>query len=287
MARSRKEIVLVGAAADAMRKLEEHEGDLREFWAQCDKAWKAYEGVAELRSKALEKTNKLTPPYVMHIIETMLAAMLDPKLRFKVRPRPKLYEPGELAAAWQGAAAHESLLGFQLGQARFDEHKRAFVLQERVCGLSVLKVWWHKSERRRIRLEQEQVPGTPFQRLVQRDTIETAYDGPCIDVVDLHDFVFDLSSVSAARCGFMAQRILMSRQEIEAMADAGLYDNVGLLHESLSQDDAGRQDEKTKTFKDRVEVWEVWRREKGGAIRVYTVGNRNVLLGEQIGRAHV
>ena len=252
---------------------------MQEYWTQVDRCWNAYDAIIEVRSEAASWTHKEAPPIIQHIVETMLAGMLDEYLKFKVRPRPRMFEQGELELALKGAKSHEILLNFQLDADRFDEKKRAFVLQERVAGMSPMKVYWRKSTRMRKRLSEQKIDvgGAVFPQLVETEEPEVMYDGPCVEVIDVRDFVFDLSSVSPERCGFYAHRIWMTEAELKAYERSGLYKNVGSLQESS---DATR-DATTKKNKDRIEVWEIWQRQADGKIKVFTVGDRNVLLSER------
>lgn len=206
----------------------------------------------------------------------MLSSMLDEKLRFKVKPRPRLFEAGELQLALKGAEAHEILLSFQLDADRFDEKKRPFVLQERVAGMSPAKVYWRTSTRKRKRISEEKVMGL-FPRLVETEQVETLYDGPCIEVIDVRDFVFDTGAVSQDRCGFFAQRMWLTKAEAEAFAKAKVFKHVDKMQESS---DSSR-DTITKKNKDRFEVWEIWQERSDGTWQVFYVGNRNVLLEER------
>ena len=69
---------------------------------------------------------------MQHIVETTIAGMIDPDLKFQVEPRPKFYDPGEAEATRKGAKALEWMLDWQLEQDRFQEKQRDMLLQERV-----------------------------------------------------------------------------------------------------------------------------------------------------------
>jgi hypothetical protein len=195
---------VTGDAAEALRRLEDCTSHHRAFCDQVDKRYRAYRGSMETKSRAARWTHKLAPPYINHIVETTLSSLVDDDLRFRVRPRAKMYEPGEFDRANQGAKAFEILLRFQLEQARFDEAQRPYALQNMIAGLTVGKVAWKTSSklRRKLTTETRVIGEDHFGMpvavpvLVETEAPETTYDGPCFEVVDVRDFFWDEAAVS-------------------------------------------------------------------------------------------
>ncbi len=244
---------------------------------------RAYEGVIEMRSEAAKWTHKLPPPYAEHIIETTVASLLDERLRFRVRPKPRLWNDAEeLRRVELGAKAFEILLGQQLAQTRFHEKQRQLVLQERLSGLGVAKVYWRSSTRMRKRLVWPSEPGS-YPLPVETEEPDTAFDGPCVDVVDVRDFFWDDAASSLDECGVVAHRIWVTFAEAKAFERAGAWRNVDELKQH-GRDFSAAFDERSASSEQkrgRIEVLEIWRRERDNKIRVYTVGQRSVELAQR------
>jgi len=284
---------LDGKAAAALVALDEQMNHHQRFCDEVERGWRAYKGVMEARSEAAQWTHKITPPYAEHIVEMTIAAMLDERLRFKVKPRPRMYNQGEYALRAKGAKAHMVLLDWQMRNDRFDEKQRPLVLQERIAGLSPLKVYWRTSTRmkRRLRWGSQDVvdpeTGMPLgavPTVAQVEEPDVLYDGPCVEVVNVQDFLYDHSAVSLDRCSIVAHRTWPTFEELKRLQQSypGVYRNVDQLKESRDFGADGRtgpEGEHDRT-RGRIEVWEIYRREQGG-MRVYTIGNRNVLLAER------
>lgn len=236
----------------------------------------AFQGIYKRTAEVAKWTHKLTPRYVQHIVETDIAAMLDPDLKFDVVARPKMYEGDEWQTAQDSAKAMRILLDFQLDEDRFVEKQRDLVLQERVGGIAWTKVYWHKSERMRKKLAQRTGMFGLFPRLEETEEVETLFDGPCTQVVNNRDIVWDMGSIDVERCPLIAHRIYMTDTEIEAMGAAGIYQNTEQMKGARNQ--AMQEDGPDRRKQNRNEIWEMWRRESGGKTHVYTVGERRVEL---------
>lgn len=297
---------LSGEEAKALRKLEECSTQHRWFCEKVDRRWRAYRGFMEAAQR-VEKTwrKTITPPYVNHIVEVTLASLIDDELRFRVKPRAKMYEPGEKETASRGAKAFEILLRWQLEQCRFDESQRPFALQSMIAGLTVGKVSWKTTTRNRRRLVSEQQPvidpatGEPLTnpftgqvatlpRLVEVERPDTVFDGPVFEVVDIRDFFWDEAAVSLSRCSVVAHRVWMTFEELKQAEKQGVYENVDELKESrdvASDENAGREYDAdgTQRTKNRIEVLEIYWQSPSG-IRTCTVGNRKARLKKA--RAH-
>lgn len=265
---------LSGKAADALKDLDELRSDHDSWVQEIEKAEDAYNGVYKRLSEAKQWAHHQTPRYAAHIVETTIAAMLDPDLKFRVESRPKFYEPGEYETAVQGAKAMEMLLGWQFELDRFAGKQRDIVLQERYGGISWQKVYWKSSTRLRKRLVKDQF----WPVLVETEEPEVVYDAPCVDVCNNRDIVWDMGAQSVERCGLIAHRIYVTYPEALSYERAGAWRDVERLKDMRRGPEA---DDREKRKDNRIEVWEIWRREASGKIVVYTVGERNVLLAEK------
>lgn len=263
-------------AADAYSDLGELRADHDSLIGELEEAERAYQGIFERGSEVMAWTHKLAPRYIQHIVETTLANMLDADLKFRVEPRPKLYEPGELDRLKRGAKALEYLIGWQLEQDRFQEKQRDLVLQERLAGVSWAKVYWRKSSRIKKKLARD--PLWPTLGEVEEPMVE--YDGPCVDVCNVRDLVWDMGAPSVERCSLIAHRIWVTEEEAKAYEKAGAWKNTDMLTDRSAQ--YGTQSEQEEKRREgRIEVWEIWRREGNGKINVYTIADGSVLLAER------
>src|SRR6187551_3637792 len=112
---------------------------------KVEKRYKAYKGIVETVSDASQWTSKLYPPYIMHIVETSLASMVDDKLRYKIRPRATLdsyFDPTAGERARLGSEAHQVLFDWQVRQSKLQAQLRPFMLQNAIAGITVAKTMW-------------------------------------------------------------------------------------------------------------------------------------------------
>lgn len=234
--------------------------------------------------EAARWTHKLMPPYAEHIIETTIASMMDEDLRFRVRPRDRLFLDPQLTLRSEMAArAFKALLDFQLSHDRFAEKQRLFIQQERLAGLSVMKVYWHTSGRMRKRLTWETDPVTGASQWGVAEEPETVFDGPRTEVVDVRDFFWDDAAATLSESQVTTHRTWPTFSDCKRMQRMGVWRNVDEIPKQrdfpgqLAEREQGNPDRKPG----RVEVLEIWRREDDGGLRVYTVANRSVLLAER------
>lgn len=265
---------LSGKAADALKDLDELTGDHDKFVAEIDKAEDAYNGIYTRAAEVANWSHQLTPRYVQHIVETTIASMIDPDLKFQVEPRPKFYDPGEVESVRKGAKALEWLLDWQLAQDRFAEKQRDMLLQERFGGISWAKVYWHRSTRMKKKL----VPHGLFPQLVETEEPAVEFDGPCVEVCNNRDLVWDMGATSVERCSMIGHRLYVTYAEALAYQRNGVWKNVEQLKDSKADRAQGDKDRRRQG---RIEVWEIWRREENGKLMIYTIGERNTLLAER------
>lgn len=282
---------LKGEALKAQTQLEESRNAHDEWVSKVDKRYKSFRGILEPKSQAAEWTSKLTPPYINHIVETTVANLVLDDIKFRVKPRPKLYNPGELDQLTQGAKALELLLSWQMDADRVGEKQRALVLQNAIAGMSVAKIMWRSSTRLRKKLVREPQfdPETGqvnlFPRLVETNTPEVIYDGPTVEVVDVRDFMYDQAATSLDTCPIVAHRVWKTLGELKRDQIAGRYENVGDLKEPQGGADNSTREmdvANADRTKGRFEVLEIYRREDNGDIRVFTICNNTLLSDKKL-----
>lgn len=253
--------------------------------------YKAFRGEIDRRSKAAAWTHKLNPRYVNHIVETTLASLLDERLRFKVRPRARLYEPGEFDEQKAGADALQILLDFQLAADRFAEKQRWFVLQNSIAGVTAMKVYWRHTTKKKkrhgeeIRVITDPYTGEPIGEVAVptiTETLDSVYDGPCAEVCNVADLIWDPAATSVENCRIITHRVWKTYDECLQMQKLGLWKNVedlkGAEDKSAERTEWSLPSEQTSVHNSkRIEILEIWRRGADG-IKVTTIGNGSVEL---------
>jgi len=132
------------------RVLGEYEQDLKahDLWAaKVDRWYSSWRGILERSSPAAEWRSTLHPPYILQIVETLVAGVLDPNPRWKVRARQRMGGPEELRSIVEGAKALEILLSAQRDADGMVFKQRAHRLQGLIAGMSVWKTRWSLEER--------------------------------------------------------------------------------------------------------------------------------------------
>jgi hypothetical protein len=274
---------LSSGAAKALKLFED--GCVRyhdEFVRKFRENKKAYDGILEIASDAAQWTSKQHPPFIKHIVETTLAGLVDTRLRYRVRPMPRLYEPGEAELVRAAAKAHEALHAVQLKQDHFNEKLRPFALQDLIAGLTAAKTGWSDGRTTRRCLKVVPHPaamemGTFLPMLVEGEE-ESNDSGPTTEVVNIEDFFWHEAAVELQRCPVLAHRVYMHFSELKEAEKRGQFKNVDALRDG---DRGGatetRDSDGSNRAKDMVEVLEIWWRDDEG-IQTVTLGNRNVEL---------
>ena len=281
---------LTGIYAEALKQYDELQSGHKSWTDKVDRRYNAFRGVMEKNSKALKWTSKLAPPYANHIVETTVAGLIDDTIKFKVKPRPKFYNPGEFQAARDGAMAHERLLSSQLAFDHFDEKQRWYILQNAVAGLTVGKITWSTVDRMRKHLAtrpralKDPETGATIgivPELYETEAPETIFDGPSFEVIDVRDWFWDQAATKIDNCPFVVHRLWMTPEECKILQAKGVFKNVSELENSGDYSSETNSREKAlwdvDRTKGRVEVLEIYRRTPEG-IRTMTLGNRKVIL---------
>lgn len=268
MARQRKQ----GADPDVTRVRQDYD-EARQwhdrFATQCDLWYKAYRGILDRASEAADWHSKLHPAYLLQVVESSVANLVEDNLRFTCRARPK--PDMDMQDLRSAATAHESLLRYQLDCQRFNEKQRQHALQAVVCGTSVLKVSWRRRVKEVTRQRDVSVPvagldgeeiGEDVTAFMPYSEDETVYDGPCLEVVDVRDFLWPESARSLDDAPWVIHRLWLTREQLEALEEEGVYENVSQLEGLEGQSDTSDERESTlmglDRAKGRYEVLEHW-----------------------------
>lgn len=273
-----------------------------------EKRYNAYKAIVDTVSDAAQWTSKLYPPYIMHIVETSLASMVDDKLRFKIRPRATLdsyFNPQSAEMARLGAEAHQVLFDWQVKRSRMNEQLRPFMLQNNIAGITVAKTFWDTREERRRQMVPVEEPlvdemdqpiygpdGRPLTHVsMKMQTKPTVvYDGPVTEVRDIHDFMWHESATKLDNARYVIDRVWMSPEDLWKGfgGDNPIYGpNRGGWTEKQCReilgtskdypDEYGNRWNQTvrKSDRDLIEVCEVWDNVRN---EVTTIVNRCVLV---------
>lgn len=271
-----------------LRDFEKDKKPHDQYAMNVDRWYRAYRGIIEQRSKAAEWTSKLHPAYGFQVIETLVASVVDPSPRWKVRGQPRM--GGDVATLKAGARANEILLSEQVDIDRFAQKQLLFAKQAFIAQMSVYKTQWQYAERdvKEQAVVYDNQGGYSIPRLGVKTSRRAIRDNPTAEVVDVRDIFFHEGSVSLDRAGRVTHRVWYSYDELLQLEAQGVYgpkangESCSLLKESKDFS-AGQSDREQMLFnenrtKDKIEVLEQWRKEADGTISVTSIGNRKVLL---------
>jgi hypothetical protein len=224
---------------------EENQEFHTEFIKGVDARSDAYHAMKDVRKDPsyMGWRNAHFGPYVMHIVDSTLASMVEDRLRYKIRARPTLedlYDPAYAERARQGERAHQILHDFQMRKTKFTRIQRPFLLQNAIAKLTVAKTTWvEKVERRRRMVAVDEIlhddndypildpiTGQPMTHTVmkmeQKPTV--VYDGPLTEVVDVHDFGWPKNALSLESAHAVWHRTYLDREAFEEQfGDGGMF----------------------------------------------------------------
>jgi hypothetical protein len=278
-----------------VRSVERCERDYHdEFVRKVEKRYLAYRGLVEAIPDDEDWRSNVTPPYVLQTCEGMLATMLEPNPRFDVQPRPRPDEPlEEIIRRVNSVDAISDTLRYALDRDQFAQRQRAFMQQDMVAGISVLKSYWHTEERDVTRLAAKSLAivdafGTQYDSVTvyheeeQEPTL--VVDDACSEVVDVRDFFWPGQAPNVGKAEYLIHRTWESYPSLKRKSGDNFYDyqNVEKLKNNQSTSTTNQTSDITARemrlrnvdrTKNLVEVLEYWTPE-----RVITVGNRAVVL---------
>lgn len=279
-----------------MRGFLEDERSHRIFARKAEERYKAYRAILDRRMDAAKWTSKNHPPYVLQIIETMTAGLLDPNPKWKLKALPRLRWDNDAQAMMDGVKANETLLNYQLDCDKFVEKQRPFALQALITGLTVAKTYWRYEEG--IQYSQVVEPTVLYdeegnilhlgEKMVQKADRGIMYDEPTMDVVDVRDFIWHEAAPSLDRAVRVHHRCWFTVTELKDMVAAKRFnkcsrpdditDSMAHQGDMSSFDNRERDLFDTSRQKDMCEVIEHWI--DHGRRRV-TIANRTLLLDDR------
>lgn len=260
---------------------------------KIDRRYRAYRGVLEERSMAASFTNKQHPAYVLQSIETMVANLIDPSPKWRLRARPIIGTDDDIKRLRAGAKANELLLDHQLTIDHYAEKQRVFDLQGLITGTTAKKqMWFEKVTNRRFQKVDQMPVHDPQGNVigeVPKYTVGAAEysvrDDPTSEVVDVRGLVFPENATAMDRLDRIHHVMWYSFDELKELEAAAHYgtdaggEPVDLLKDSkdFSSDLYNREKDlfDVKRTKDLIMVVEHWV-DRGQ--RVVTTANQKVML---------
>lgn len=295
----------------ALRSVQDAEKQHSEFVEKVEARYKAYRGILDKQKDVQDWASQAHPPYIMHIVETTLASLIEDKLNYRIRPRltmDMLQDPQAADRARLGAKAHQILFDWQLQRDHFSEIQRPFNLQHAIAGLTVAKTYWvsDTQTRRHLKPVEETVLGPDgftvvgtITKLEEAESDFVVYDGPTTEVRDVRDFLWHEAATELKTARYVCDRVWKGLEDIEEGLKGddpvfgtgkGGWDGAEILKLLTAKESDGEA--RAESFKDMfgtreqeifnvdrtkdlIEVIEVW---DNTTKMVTTIANRKVLL---------
>lgn len=263
------------------------------FVEKVERNYKCYRGILERRSEAAQWTNKQHPAIVLQSIETMVANLLSPSPKWKLRARPLIDSPEAVAQAQLAAKANELLLAHQIVLDGFAQKQRTFDLQALITGLTASKQFWlHKEGEARYLSQTDPVYDLFGNEVLPSRMVPDAQDvvlrdDPTMEVVDVRHLIPQQGAVSLGTCERVTHRVFFPFSRLKELEKRGIYGTRagGVPVDELKETKADhqgfvRENElfQTQPHKDDIELLEVWCE---GGKRVVTIANGGVLLADK------
>lgn len=269
-------------SASAALKGFEEDSKSHDLWvARVDRWYRSWRGVLERNSQADDWRSKLHPPYILQIIETLCAGVLDPNPTWKVRARQRMTTADELHSIAEGAKALEILLSSQRDSDLMVLKQRAHRLQGLIAGMSVWKTRWTLEERlatKTRKVEGFDEYGWPAEVDEEYEAAVPTKDDPSVECVDVRDWIPHESARDVATAKRITHRVWLSYEDLQELQRQGVYRNVADLKETRSFADslASRETDlfQVDRTKDLIELLEIWQDDG----KVITIANREVEL---------
>src|SRR5262245_17824150 len=242
------------------------------FCAKVEQRYMAYRGIRQQAEGTAGWRSNVTAPYLLNIIEGMLATLVDPNPFMMVTPMPT---PGEdllaVMARMRNAEKAEAKLNADLNRDRFAEKQRPFMQQDLIAGFTVSKQ--HRlREKKTLRYL---TPGADFIYDEFGGTIDIVdglqeamdegkliRDSPTMEVRDVRDFMLPGSATSLASAPYLIDRTWATMDTLRRMQAMDVYDNVEFCTTTEVPRKAARQREMKLRGVDRtkglIEVIEFW-----------------------------
>jgi len=261
------------------------------FCAKVEQRYMAYRGIRQQAEGTAGWRSNVTAPYLLNIVEGMLATMVDPNPYMSVFPMPVPGEGlAEIMDRMHNAESAEAKLNNDLNRDRFGQKQRPFMQQDLIAGFTVSKQHRlrEKKTRRYLKLGTEIVYDEFGGTIDIIEGLEEAMDegvlirdSPTMEVRDVRDWMTTGSATSLQTAPYVIDRTWATMDTLRRMEAMGIYDNVEFCSTTNVPRKAARQREQRLRNVDRtkglIEVIEFWTGED-----VVTIANRKILLRKKV-----
>lgn len=209
------------------------------YCQKIDRNYKTWRGVIDRRKEYAQFKFKIFPPYVMQVVDTLLANLIDDKLYFTATARPRITDdPSAIEQLDLCAKAHEILLNAQIDQEPFEGKLEDFYLHAMIANLAVAKTYWKRDAKTIKVLEQlpsEAVMGPPIPTVVERESVR--YEGPCTEIIDPRDIWWGPEGITNLQSAeFITHRAFVTKRYLKSLVEKGVYKNLDdILEKGLSE----------------------------------------------------
>src|SRR5262245_60246032 len=116
----------------------------KRFTDQVERRYRSYRGIAEKkRDKTQGWRSNLTTPYILQVVEGMIATLLDAKPSWEVTPKPLAGEQiSDILGRQSSSRLASAALQWAMDEDQFPLKQRPFIQQDLIASLSVAKVVW-------------------------------------------------------------------------------------------------------------------------------------------------
>lgn len=231
--------------------------ECKEKW---DRLWRQYRGFRQFKDAWVKDKNDrdgmlydakktwgahLHVPLSFQTIETVVPKAIAHAPRMIVTPRDEQWR--------KNVEAIRLLLDRQQDQIDIDLEYQAAMRSGRLFGLGGTKTYWRKETAKRRKVE-PRIFKMGFKVGSLMD--EVSFDDPMCEAFDVYDFLWDPHGYDTRTCDWMAHRVWMSRQAVQARLESGAWDTASAKALAAKPEtldtlgaDGGKFDE---VFKDRM-----------------------------------
>lgn len=282
---------------EVVSKWDKAQGHHAKFVKAYERRERSYRGLLAQSTQG-KWNHQYHPKYAFNLIETIVATTVEMGLRFDVRPSPKVNMTQQDAIALlDQTEAVGDLLRHEHRVDEMDMKQRPLYLTAAIGGRGIGKCAWNYTEGMVRKQGTVDVPITDGDGSVLM-TVPTIteitqkgilHDHSTFEVVDPRDFILHESAKTLqpwepGGAQYLFNRCWYSKEQLLMWQQAGFFQNVDLLSETLSftgeYADREQQMWNVNRTKDLIEVLEYWCFKNGQVYRSF-VGNRCILLRDE------
>ena len=204
-------------------------------------AWRGLQPDAVDNAKPQGWRSNQHPPYLINIVEGMLASLEEVNPQWNVVPRalPEMTAQ-DMAHAADNADFVSALITHQMRIDNFGAKAGMYAHQDLVAGFSPMKIHWLKQTAERPLLTEtpeliyDETGGTIdiANKLNESKQDVVLRDDPTMEVRDVRDFMFPESATDIQKAPWVIDRTFVTYETLERMQALGVYQNVEYIKET-------------------------------------------------------